>query len=150
MIDSHTYGSVTQELRESRLYADIDYFDLASLNPKPNNMADIDIDIDIDYFVYALSLPIVFFTGLAYTLFLRRIPFRDPWELFWSRLQSVGIVPPFPPPPDGEVVVIALRQGNILGTAFHPELTADTLWESFFLKMLGESSDSYALGFRRQ
>ncbi|KAK9125954.1 hypothetical protein Scep_014800 [Stephania cephalantha] len=53
--------------------------------------------------------------------------------------------PQFPPPPDGKVVVIALRQGNIIGTAFHPELTADTRWHSFFLKMLGESSDSNAV-----
>ncbi|CAN1826354.1 Probable pyridoxal 5'-phosphate synthase subunit PDX2 [Linum perenne] len=32
-------------------------------------------------------------------------------------------------------VVVAVKQGNILGTAFHPELTADTRWHSYFLKM---------------
>jgi len=25
-------------------------------------------------------------------------------------------------------VIVAVRQGNILATAFHPELTADTRW----------------------
>ncbi|GMN24722.1 hypothetical protein TIFTF001_000675 [Ficus carica] len=35
-------------------------------------------------------------------------------------------------------VIVAVRQGNLLGTAFHPELTADTRWHSYFLKMIGE------------
>ncbi|KAJ0963778.1 hypothetical protein J5N97_028900 [Dioscorea zingiberensis] len=32
-------------------------------------------------------------------------------------------------------VIVAVRQGNLLGTAFHPELTADTRWHSLFLRM---------------
>ncbi|XP_050212736.1 probable pyridoxal 5'-phosphate synthase subunit PDX2 isoform X1 [Mercurialis annua] len=32
-------------------------------------------------------------------------------------------------------VIVAVKQGNMLGTAFHPELTADTRWHSYFLKM---------------
>lgn len=35
-------------------------------------------------------------------------------------------------------VIVAIRQGNLLGTAFHPELTADTRWHSYFLKMVSE------------
>ncbi|KAK7283987.1 hypothetical protein RIF29_13738 [Crotalaria pallida] len=35
-------------------------------------------------------------------------------------------------------VIVAVRQGNILGTAFHPELTADNRWHSYFLKMASE------------
>ncbi|PON80439.1 Pyridoxal 5'-phosphate synthase subunit [Trema orientale] len=35
-------------------------------------------------------------------------------------------------------VIVAVRQGNLLATAFHPELTADTRWHSYFLKMIGE------------
>ncbi|CAL5357045.1 unnamed protein product [Camellia sinensis] len=35
-------------------------------------------------------------------------------------------------------VIVAVKQGNLLGTAFHPELTADTRWHSYFLKMVGE------------
>ncbi|XP_058094429.1 probable pyridoxal 5'-phosphate synthase subunit PDX2 [Magnolia sinica] len=40
-----------------------------------------------------------------------------------------------------EKVIVAVKQGNLLGTAFHPELTADTRWHSFFLKMAGEAGD---------
>ncbi|KAM7522331.1 hypothetical protein LguiA_012233 [Lonicera macranthoides] len=32
-------------------------------------------------------------------------------------------------------VIVAVKQGNLLATAFHPELTADTRWHSYFLKM---------------
>ncbi|XP_031256454.1 probable pyridoxal 5'-phosphate synthase subunit PDX2 [Pistacia vera] len=42
-------------------------------------------------------------------------------------------------------VIVAVKQGNLLATAFHPELTADTRWHSYFLKMgseLGEASSS--------
>lgn len=35
-------------------------------------------------------------------------------------------------------VTVALKQGNLLGTAFHPELTSDTRWHSYFLKMVNE------------
>ncbi|XP_020229118.1 probable pyridoxal 5'-phosphate synthase subunit PDX2 [Cajanus cajan] len=35
-------------------------------------------------------------------------------------------------------VIVAVRQGNILGTAFHPELTSDTRWHSYFIKMSNE------------
>ncbi|XP_052187356.1 probable pyridoxal 5'-phosphate synthase subunit PDX2 [Diospyros lotus] len=37
----------------------------------------------------------------------------------------------------GEKVIVAVKQGNLLATAFHPELTADTRWHSYFLKMMG-------------
>lgn len=34
----------------------------------------------------------------------------------------------------GKKVIVAARQGNLLATAFHPELTADTRWYvSFYL-----------------
>ncbi|XP_071933263.1 probable pyridoxal 5'-phosphate synthase subunit PDX2 [Coffea arabica] len=35
-------------------------------------------------------------------------------------------------------VIVAVRQGNLLATAFHPELTADGRWHTYFLKMAGE------------
>ncbi|KAL1827640.1 hypothetical protein ACET3Z_006052 [Daucus carota] len=44
-------------------------------------------------------------------------------------------------PEDAEVpkkAIVAVRQRNILATAFHPELTADTRWHSYFLKMTAE------------
>ncbi|KAL9241233.1 hypothetical protein vseg_015364 [Gypsophila vaccaria] len=42
-------------------------------------------------------------------------------------------------------VAVAVKQGNLLGTAFHPELTADNRWHSYFVKMIsdhGEASSS--------
>ncbi|VFQ96600.1 unnamed protein product [Cuscuta campestris] len=44
-----------------------------------------------------------------------------------------------------ERVIVAVKQGNMLATAFHPELTADTRWHSYFLKMVanvGEEGSS--------
>ncbi|KAL2337761.1 hypothetical protein Fmac_012207 [Flemingia macrophylla] len=41
-------------------------------------------------------------------------------------------------PEEESKVIVAVRQGNILGTAFHPELTADTRWHSYFVKMSNE------------
>lgn len=38
-----------------------------------------------------------------------------------------------------ERVIVAVKQGNLLATAFHPELTADTRWHDYFLKMTGEA-----------
>jgi 5'-phosphate synthase pdxT subunit len=32
-------------------------------------------------------------------------------------------------------VAVAVRQGQLLGTAFHPELTADTRWHRLFVAM---------------
>ncbi|KAF7041075.1 hypothetical protein CFC21_050909, partial [Triticum aestivum] len=36
-------------------------------------------------------------------------------------------------------VIVAVRQGSILATAFHPELTSDCRWHRFFLDMDKES-----------
>ena len=36
-----------------------------------------------------------------------------------------------------EDVVVAVRQGTILATAFHPELTDDLRWHRLFLEMIG-------------
>ena len=38
--------------------------------------------------------------------------------------------------PRGEDVIAAVRQGNILATAFHPELTDDLRWHALFLAMV--------------
>jgi pyridoxal 5'-phosphate synthase pdxT subunit len=39
----------------------------------------------------------------------------------------------------GEEVVAAVRQGKILATAFHPELTDDPRWHAYFLEMVRQS-----------
>ena len=36
---------------------------------------------------------------------------------------------------DGGKLIVAVRQGSILATAFHPELTADIRWHQLFLDM---------------
>lgn len=35
-------------------------------------------------------------------------------------------------------IIVAVQQGNILATAFHPELTDDIRWHVHFLKMIQE------------
>ena len=36
---------------------------------------------------------------------------------------------------DDQGEVVAVQQGNIIATSFHPELTDDTRWHCYFLKM---------------
>ncbi|MEZ4660785.1 MAG: pyridoxal 5'-phosphate synthase glutaminase subunit PdxT [Caldilineaceae bacterium] len=38
---------------------------------------------------------------------------------------------------NGETVIVAVRQGALLATAFHPELTEDGRWHELFLEMIG-------------
>ncbi|CAL5424232.1 unnamed protein product [Camellia sinensis] len=54
---------------------------------------------------------------------------------FFGSQESTGSV---------EKVIVGVKQGNLLGTAFHPELTADTRWHNYFLKMgeVGEGDSS--------
>eukprot|EP01052_Picozoa_sp_SAG31_P035908 SAG31_NODE_4398_length_3239_cov_6.414380_3_plen_81_part_00 len=42
------------------------------------------------------------------------------------------------PPAGGDAVVVACRQGHLLGCAFHPELTQDLRWHSYFVQMVAE------------
>ena len=42
-------------------------------------------------------------------------------------------------PADGEANIVAARQGHLLGTAFHPEVTDDLRFHSYFLNMARES-----------
>ena len=35
----------------------------------------------------------------------------------------------------GSEEAVAVQQGNIMATSFHPELTDDTRWHCYFLKM---------------
>ena len=37
--------------------------------------------------------------------------------------------------------IVAARQGNMLATAFHPELTSDTRVHQLFIEMVRQSSD---------
>lgn len=40
------------------------------------------------------------------------------------------------PTTDGYKHIVAVRQGNILATTFHPELTADMRWHLFFIELV--------------
>lgn len=42
--------------------------------------------------------------------------------------------------PEGRKVAVAVKQGRILGTAFHPELTSDLRWHRLFLDMVRQAS----------
>ncbi len=37
-------------------------------------------------------------------------------------------------------VIVAVRQGNIIATAFHPEFTNDLRWHSYFVDIIESSS----------
>lgn len=39
---------------------------------------------------------------------------------------------------DAPEVIVAVRKGYILATAFHPELTNDSRWHAYFLRMVRE------------
>lgn len=36
-------------------------------------------------------------------------------------------------------VIVAIRKGNIVATAFHPELTNDSRWHEYFVRMVREN-----------
>ena len=37
---------------------------------------------------------------------------------------------------DKDGVIVAVKQNNILATAFHPELTDDLLWHNYFIELI--------------
>lgn len=37
-------------------------------------------------------------------------------------------------------VVVAVRQGHLVATAFHPEFTADPSWHKYFLRVVAEAT----------
>ena len=39
-------------------------------------------------------------------------------------------------------ISVAVKQGNLLGTSFHPELTEDTFWHNYFVNMTKSCSKS--------
>lgn len=39
-------------------------------------------------------------------------------------------------------VIVAIRKGNIVGTAFHPELTDDSRWHEYFVRIVKEAIDA--------
>ena len=41
---------------------------------------------------------------------------------------------------DVKEVIVAVRQGKLLATSFHPEITADTRWHKMFVDMCAETA----------
>ncbi|HEX8034015.1 MAG TPA: hypothetical protein VF510_09220 [Ktedonobacterales bacterium] len=39
-------------------------------------------------------------------------------------------------PGDGQGTIVAVRQGQLLGTAFHPEVTGDPRFHDYFLRIV--------------
>ena len=40
-----------------------------------------------------------------------------------------------------EPVIVGVSQDNLIGTAFHPELTEDTRWHEYFLRQIVERTN---------
>ncbi|CAM9505267.1 unnamed protein product [Ectocarpus fasciculatus] len=45
-------------------------------------------------------------------------------------------------------VIVAIRKGNIVGTAFHPELTNDSRWHEYFVRIVKEAVSAGQGGVR--
>ena len=46
------------------------------------------------------------------------------------------------PREESSTVVVAVKQGNVIATAFHPELTEDTRWHEYFLRLVTQNKVS--------
>ena len=68
--------------------------------------------------------------GPVHTVFI-----RAPWvEAVHDHVEVLGAVTP---PGTDESKIIAVRQGNLLATSFHPEVTQDLRIHRYFLKIVG-------------
>jgi 5'-phosphate synthase pdxT subunit len=71
---------------------------------------------------------------------VRAVFIRAPWvERVGDGVQVLARVPPGHGAADGRVV--AVRQGSVLATSFHPEVTGDGRVHELFLRMVRESAD---------
>jgi 5'-phosphate synthase pdxT subunit len=60
---------------------------------------------------------------------------RAPWvESVGAGVEVLGTVTSGP----GAGRIVAVRQGNLLATSFHPELTGDTRVHAYFVEMVRE------------
>ncbi|KAL4559876.1 hypothetical protein LXL04_032022 [Taraxacum kok-saghyz] len=59
-------------------------------------------------------------------------------------IKSTKIVDPSQEGEPDSQVIVAVKQGNLLATAFHPELTIDSRWHSYFMKMSGGNNEIVA------
>ncbi|KAL7616928.1 hypothetical protein Lser_V15G02513 [Lactuca serriola] len=59
-------------------------------------------------------------------------------------IRSTDIVDPSQEAQPDTKVIVAVKQGNLLATAFHPELTIDSRWHSYFVKMSDSNNEIVA------
>lgn len=59
-------------------------------------------------------------------------------------IRSTQIVDPSQEGEPDSKVIVAVKQGNLLATAFHPELTIDSRWHSYFVKMSSTNNEIVA------
>ncbi|KAI3511768.1 hypothetical protein L1887_18926 [Cichorium endivia] len=59
-------------------------------------------------------------------------------------IRSTQIVDPSQESEPDSKVIVAVKQGNLLATAFHPELTIDSRWHSYFVKMSSTNNEIVA------
>ncbi len=57
---------------------------------------------------------------------------------------GVTVMAALPADPPGRANPVAVRQGNIIATSFHPELTEDTRFHAFFLDMARASGGHFS------
>ena len=76
--------------------------------------------------------------GPVHTVFI-----RAPWvEAVHDHVQVLGAVTP---PGTDESKIIAVRQGSLLATSFHPEVTQDLRIHRYFLKLVGARNNEAQL-----
>jgi pyridoxal 5'-phosphate synthase pdxT subunit len=62
---------------------------------------------------------------------------RAPWvESVGERVEVLARVPVADAPAGGEARIVAVRQGHLLATSFHPELTGDTRVHRYFVDIV--------------
>jgi pyridoxal 5'-phosphate synthase pdxT subunit len=85
----------------------------------------------VDSFESDLSIP-AFGTASMHAVFI-----RAPWvEQAGAGVEVLGTVPTGP----AAGKIVAVRQGHLLATSFHPELTGDTRVHQYFVEMVREQA----------
>lgn len=103
----------------------------------------MDISVDRNYFGRQIDS---FQAGLETVQALKR---AEPCKAIFIRAPVITAIGPEVQPlailgaVDGERLIVAAQQHNMLVTAFHPELSQDTRWHQFFIEMV-HSLDSKA------
>jgi 5'-phosphate synthase pdxT subunit len=81
---------------------------------------------------------------------VRAVFIRAPWvERAGDEVEVLARMPDVPAAGEASGRIVAIRQGGVLATAFHPELTGDRRVHRLFCEMVRRSSDARVLGSDR-